>query len=191
MLWRAFDADARPFLYRADRTRSEDGAALKVLVQAEVEARWDVLNLPVASVEQVYREVSLRAGERLRFFLRANPTVARKGRKEPVFATLEGDAFRAKRGRRVALVGESDRLLWLGRKAEAAGFGVVGVRAGNARPWRWLRGDGSASVRHDGVDFEGDLEVHDPEKLGAALRAGIGSAKAFGFGLLSLARGGQ
>jgi CRISPR system Cascade subunit CasE len=41
------------------------------------------------------------------------------------------------------------------------------------------------SVRYDGV-----LEVGDPERLIALARAGIGSAKGFGFGLLSLAGAG-
>jgi CRISPR system Cascade subunit CasE len=38
------------------------------------------------------------------------------------------------------------------------------------------------------VDFEGILEVTDPEEFAAAVTAGIGPAKAFGFGLLSVAR---
>ena len=39
-----------------------------------------------------------------------------------------------------------------------------------------------------GVRFNGLLQVTDPEKLMQAVRNGIGPAKAFGFGLLSLAR---
>ncbi len=37
------------------------------------------------------------------------------------------------------------------------------------------------------VRFDGVLEVTDPAALAAAVRDGLGSAKAFGFGLLSLA----
>lgn len=37
------------------------------------------------------------------------------------------------------------------------------------------------------VLFEGVLQVTDPDKLRIAVGAGIGSAKGFGFGLLSLA----
>jgi CRISPR system Cascade subunit CasE len=38
------------------------------------------------------------------------------------------------------------------------------------------------------VRFEGLLTVIDPERFCQTLAAGIGSAKAFGFGLLSVAR---
>ena len=37
------------------------------------------------------------------------------------------------------------------------------------------------------VQFDGVLQVTDPDKLVAAVETGIGSAKGFGFGLLSLA----
>jgi CRISPR-associated protein Cas6/Cse3/CasE subtype I-E len=39
------------------------------------------------------------------------------------------------------------------------------------------------------VQFDGYLQVIDPDKLLTALRQGIGPAKAFGCGLLSLAPG--
>jgi CRISPR system Cascade subunit CasE len=38
------------------------------------------------------------------------------------------------------------------------------------------------------VQFEGDLEVTDAAAFRAALAQGIGSGKAYGFGLLSIAR---
>ena len=40
---------------------------------------------------------------------------------------------------------------------------------------------------HGGVQFRGVLEVTDPVKFAQAHSKGIGSAKAFGFGLLLLA----
>ena len=43
-------------------------------------------------------------------------------------------------------------------------------------------------LTHVAVRFDGLLEVTDPVKFLETLRAGIGSAKGFGFGLLSLAR---
>ena len=39
----------------------------------------------------------------------------------------------------------------------------------------------------EGVTFEGVLEVTDPERFAATVRSGIGPAKAYGYGLLSLA----
>jgi len=40
---------------------------------------------------------------------------------------------------------------------------------------------------HLAVQFDGRLRVTDPGALKEAVRSGIGSAKAYGFGLLSLA----
>ena len=44
-------------------------------------------------------------------------------------------------------------------------------------------------MTHQAVRFEGVLQVVDPVAFQQTLRCGIGSAKGFGFGLLSLARG--
>ena len=86
----------------------------------------------------------------------------------------------------MGLLREADQQAWLDRKAAAGGFRVLAVRASNVRPWRWARG--GTRARHDGVDFEGVLQVADPGRFLATVETGIGPAKAFGFGLLSLAR---
>lgn len=202
LLWRAFPGleagTAQPFLYRADRLRDGPTERVVVLVQPERDADWSMLG-PDADHVRVERAVELEAGAQLRFFLRANPTVARKGRTEPATKELEGAAFRAARGRRVALVREEDRVAWLERQGERHGFRILHrpVRAGgevhqlpelrtsNAHTTWWSRA-GERRVRHDGVDFEGVLEVVDADALARAVRAGIGPAKALGYGLLSL-----
>jgi CRISPR system Cascade subunit CasE len=48
--------------------------------------------------------------------------------------------------------------------------------------------NGYTDERFFAVRYDGLLEVTDPVKFLETLRAGIGSAKGFGFGLLSLAR---
>jgi CRISPR system Cascade subunit CasE len=85
------------------------------------------------------------------------------------------------------LLRDTDRLEWLERKATQSGFAIDrhAVRLQSKRIWRWSRGADSA--RHDGVDFEGLLTVVEPALFSGALLKGIGSAKAFGFGLLSIA----
>lgn len=188
-LWKAFQGETRPFLYRADVVRSEGGPRLKALVQSAVAADWSSLGAALEEAEQVERVLRIADGQVLRFLLRANPTISRKDRGEPKFRGLGSEAFRAERGRRVALFDETARLAWLTRKAEQTGFAVLGVRTSNAKPWTWARGDRSA--RFDGVDFEGTLRVVDANRLRDALIAGLGAGKAFGFGLLSLARADQ
>ena len=69
--------------------------------------------------------------------------------------------------------------------------GHVAFRVARRRP---NRGSGAQAqipkgeVAHAGVRFDGELTVTDPGELRDAVAAGIGPAKAFGFGLLSLAR---
>lgn len=188
-LWKAFRGDVRPFLYRADVVRTDDGPRLKVLVQSTTAPDWASLRDALASfepLEPAHRSLQIANGAVLRFFLRANPTVSRKGRREPKFQGVEGDAFRASRGHRVGLLDEESRLGWLARKGKQTGFDVLAVHTSNEKPWTWSREERSA--RFDGVDFEGALRVVDATKLRDGLVAGVGTGKAFGFGLLSLAR---
>jgi len=119
----------------------------------------------------------LQVGQRLVFRLRANPTVKKK---------REGK----KQGRRVGLYREEEQLAWLQRKLESAGARLLQARVGNkAEPRGKLFAERNPKNRMKflAVQFEGILEVQDPEKLLAAIRAGIGSGKGLGFGLLSLA----
>ncbi len=201
LLWKAFPAvptgTPSPFLFRADAERHGAGMRVVVLVQTRMPPDWSLVEAQVESTQHSHR---LEAGQTLRFFLRANPTQARKGRSEPGTASLEGDAFRARRGRRVAILGEPSRLEWLDRKAARHGFRVVArdvraggethslpaLRTGNAHTELWGH---KGRARHDGLDFEGLLEVTHPEVFATALREGVGSAKAFGYGLLSVRAG--
>jgi CRISPR system Cascade subunit CasE len=159
-----------------------------VLVQSTAPGEWQRIKERVARVESRECALSVVRGESFRFLLRANPTVRRKGRDEPAFREIGGEAFRSRAGRRVALLRDDDRLDWLDRKAASAGFSIARdrVRLQNTRVWRWHRGDEMA--RHDGVDFEGILTVTNPASFVAALNSGIGTARAFGFGMLSVAR---
>jgi CRISPR system Cascade subunit CasD len=92
-------------------------------------------------------------------------------------------------GPRVGLHDEQDLRNWLERKAEAGGFAVR--REGlEITPLGRLFG----RLRHrpvrcwDGVQYRGRLVVRDRELFAKTLINGIGHAKAFGFGLLSVAR---
>lgn len=128
-------------------------------------------------------ELAFSRGQVLRFRLRANPTIkkARPGRKQ---------------GHRVAIIREEAQLDWLGRKAEAGGFLIRPADVRVAEPGREFgltKPDAGADKRHrvelHVVQFDGLLEVTDPARFGETLLGGIGSAKGFGCGLLSLARG--
>jgi len=128
---------------------------------------------------------------RFRFSLLANPT--RKVRSDK-------DGNLLKNSRRVAITHrenrETDRgqpqrglLNWLTDKGEAAGFAIPepdDVKTA-FRPTERLqpKKQSRAGILH-GVDFQGVLEVNDASALQSAMAAGIGPARAFGFGLLCL-----
>jgi len=116
-------------------------------------------------------EPQMRAGQRLAFRLRANPTVKTKRNGRPV---------------RQGIFDEEKQIEWLTRKGQAGGFRLLAVRAGHES----LIGSGSksqGSARFYAVQFDGVLEVANPAHCLEVLKKGIGSAKGFGFGLLSVA----
>jgi CRISPR system Cascade subunit CasE len=173
---------------------------LVLLVQSALPPDWTHLPpswLQPASEPQV-KEIAealgrIDSGSVLRFKLVANPT--RK------IGTKTGADGRKNNGKRVELRGEEEWLAWLERKAGQSGFRLKAVRASahvpDVRCGRDLRAtglekrpDGSSSrLTFYGVAFEGRLEVVDTALFHAGLQAGIGSGKAYGYGLLSLAPG--
>jgi CRISPR system Cascade subunit CasE len=116
---------------------------------------------------------------RYAFQLRANPTKK--------VTALNPDGSPKKNSRRVPLRTREELLAWLRRKAERAGFRVdlETVRTIPQGPERFSKA--GARGTHTAVEFRGVLEVTDSPAFHAAFTRGIGSAKAFGFGLLVIA----
>lgn len=184
-------------LYRVEATPDEP---IALLVQSALLPDWARLPpswLQPASEPQV-KEIAqtlgrIEPGSVLRFKLIANPT--RK------ICTKTGADGRKNNGKRVELRSEEEWLTWLERKAAQSGFRLKEVRASarvaDVRSSRDLRAtgiekqpDGSSSrLTFCGVAFEGRLEVVDAAQFLAALEAGIGSGKAYGYGLLSVGPG--
>jgi len=175
-------------LYRVDEDRR--GAPV-VLVQSSSEPDWSRLS------EQSPRYLAgapdrkdiapsyaaLRDGMTLAFRLRANPT-------RKVDRRQDSDPNR-RNGRRAMLTAEDDQLAWLRRKGVQGGFTLGGrpdVPDVRVSPVEKVEGRGAPHKRTFGaVTFEGTLRIDDADKLRTALVDGIGSGKAYGFGLLSLA----
>lgn len=96
------------------------------------------------------------------------------------------------RGKRVALLDEASQGEWLQERAASHGFevsmGSLGpnLRVTERRTERFRRG-GSGQVTLGTTAFEGVLRILDPTALRTALTYGIGSAKGYGCGLMTLA----
>jgi CRISPR system Cascade subunit CasE len=115
-----------------------------------------------------------------RFSLLANPT--RKVR-------VEDEACkRKKNGRRLPITKRDDLIAWLGRKGASGGFdpGNPEQLRTTPKPREYFNKPGAQGV-HYAVEFQGVLTVTDAAAFRATFAAGIGTAKAFGFGLLAIA----
>jgi CRISPR system Cascade subunit CasE len=74
------------------------------------------------------------------------------------------------------------------RKAEAGGFALEGEPRVIPKPRSYFHQSKSKmNGVHHAVEFQGTLTVTDDALFRTTVHAGIGSAKAFGFGLLALA----
>lgn len=183
-------------LYRVE-SPEESPTGWRVLVQSMRRPDWSLLppsylqgqmHPDVKPVDQIYSQIDV--GMLFRFRLRANPT-KRVGH--------SGDTRR--QGRRVALRREEEQIGWLARKGEQNGFALVPTCQGGevadvrrvAEPdtkGKHKAAEGGAQITErltfGSTLFEGYLVVTNADLLRRALEAGIGSGKAFGFGLLSL-----
>lgn len=197
------DPDSGSILWRVDHDQRR-GLVL-LIVQSELPPNWQPLldkypgyvtsppDSDLPPVTTMERHLAFQTGQRLTFRLRANPTKKLK---------VEG----RKNGQRVGLISPDEQLGWLRRKAEdekyPVGFRLLKSTIVDAdRPRRDRSRDSendsgttataTRQLTHVAVRFEGLLEVTDPIAFQQTLRCGIGSAKGFGFGLLSVARASQ
>lgn len=165
-------------LFRVDTLRHRHSPML--LVQSEKQPDWSWLDGNgdyVVSGEggeppQECKPFEPRfgTGQQLIFRLRANPTVK-------------------KDGKRLGLLKEEEHAAWLERKARAGGFRVASCRIipeGMVKDKKDTR-QGRHALTFFAVRYEGLLAVTDPKRFEETLRAGIGAAKGYGFGLLSVA----
>lgn len=146
----------------------------------------------------------LRTGDRLAFSLRANATVARGGgdgrRGKPCDVVM--DAIRnIPPGARAAARSEAVEAAgtrWLQAQGERRGFAIVCDRdedGESERPMLRVTAYRTIRVEHAGptarlgiLDFDGALEVRDPQLFLDAIATGFGRAKAFGCGLMLIRR---
>lgn len=170
------------FLFRVD---PQPSGRVVILVQSATEPDWGYAfhnagHLLAAPPETKTVEPRFEPGQHLRFRLLANPT--KRLRKDS--SDSPGQPVDEKWvGKRVAV--KSDGLEnWLTRRAQRAGFHVrqlSGIHPG------CVYVNKGEPLRYRSALYEGILEITDPGPFGNTLIHGIGPAKAFGFGLLSLA----
>jgi CRISPR system Cascade subunit CasE len=162
-------------LYRLDIDRQSNTS---LLVQSDREPDWDKANMLKDCLLEAAecRSFSPRCqtGQNLYFRLRVNPAVKKQA---------EGK----KNGYRLGLLREEDQLAWLQKKALEGGFALLNCQIMPEGIVHDEKGRIDGKLRHYAVRIEGVLKVVDPELFVKAVQSGIGPAKGFGFGLLSIA----
>lgn len=123
----------------------------------------------------------LAEGQQWRFRLRGNPTVAVKSAASP-----------GGRGKRLAHVTATQQAMWLGARASRMGvdMGETGsptFHVTHRSTRQFTKQGGKHRVTIATAQFDGILRVVDPDELRTALTCGVGGARAYGCGLMTLA----
>ncbi|MDA0564159.1 type I-E CRISPR-associated protein Cas6/Cse3/CasE [Streptomonospora sp. S1-112] len=160
---------AAGLLYRLETGPS----GVHILAQTTLEPRTDRLTGGLAASVAV-RELTplldaLTAGARVRYRITANPT-------QRVGNSTDNPA---RKGKLTVVFGQRGELWWLER---ATGLGLHPLSVDQTR----LADIRVGAVRHAATRFEGTGVVTDPQALRGAVIEGIGRAKSYGCGLLSL-----
>ena len=184
-------------LFRVDTDRRSGLPAL--LVQSGFQPDWTKLPDRYLTRQADFKtfDPQFHVGQKLRFRLRANPTKRVAAKNERLGGVMLG--------KRVGLTTETEQIRWLLHKA-AGSFSLPGswvpakhpetdepillpnfrvdvVPEGRERNGK----EGHSRGAFLAVRFEGVLNVTDPAAFRTILETGVGSAKGFGFGLLSVA----
>lgn len=183
-LWKLFPGrpdDERNFMFRVETIQK--GHSATVLMQSAWQPEDTDITRLVAS-KQVQLNVS--EGMWLRFRLRANP-----------IKTIKDEYKRLdRRGKikssRVPLVREMEQVAWIQRKlGDAVKFDSIQVTKEEPMFFRKHSNQAARQSEHSGkiqpVCFEGIFQVTDSNALQSAIQHGVGPAKSFGCGMLSIA----
>ncbi len=158
-----------------------EGATTRVLWRLDMQSTWRLTiqcewplepqyvsrSMPGYAVSVRSAEVNrdFQEGDLLLFQLEANPTAERANKRR---ALLEPEDLRS----------------WLERHVERAGCELINHVVLSRQAHQSYRKERLVTL--NGVRFKGVLKVDDPKGLGYVVESGVGSAKGYGFGLLSL-----
>lgn len=175
----SFDTAEERVLWRIDRV----GPATYLLVQSRRKPDFSHI------VDQFGRPASVQAwdtveydgflsriedGQTLRFRLRANPTRS--------VSSLGTNG----RGKVVAHVTAEQQIAWFRDRSDSIGVEVVEVDVVQRDSFRFKHG--KRPITLSVATFEGTLKVKDATELRRSMESGIGRAKAYGCGLLTVMR---
>lgn len=182
-LWCLFpghEKDDRGFLFRVEQ--QQKGIGTQVLMQSMQKPDENVKS-PQLLAQRSY-DINPCVGQRLRFRLRANPIRTIKDDRK---GTVVKKGYAYTKTVRVPLLHEEEQHAWLERKFQNwAKLEVILIQPEPVLYFRKQKDNRSGKIQP--VMFDGIMTVSDVPGFLSQLQQGIGPAKAFGCGLLSIAR---
>lgn len=173
-----------PFLYRVEVIKITSG--VEVLMQSIEKPLLETEKAKVLAYKTF--EPTFFKGQILHFLLQVNTIKCIKDRKDIKKAK---DTKKIKRSIRVPLIKESEKQDWLKRKFNniaTIDSNLTIITAPPTRFYKSIKGQkGAVSGKIVKTTFNGILQIQSPDDLKQQLIKGIGPAKSFGCGLLSLA----
>ena len=188
LLWKAFPKDEkadRDFLFRQENRR---GLPCFYVVSSRRPANHELFEIETKDYAP-----RIRSGQRLAFSLTANPVVARKieGRTRSAKHDVWMDAKREARelkldGEKLIAHCQSRTKQWLISRAESLGFFLLEdlLSVDGYFQHQFYRRKGNRPICFSSIDYQGILEVNDPERFLRILFEGVGRARSFGCGLM-------
>ncbi|KKN15994.1 hypothetical protein LCGC14_0980360 [marine sediment metagenome] len=158
-------------LFRVEKNSTQSSPY--VLVQSSLCPDWNfLLNHKYLITDPLFKQFNypqFLKGNKYKFRVFANPT-------------------KKVEGKRVGMYNEEKQYEWLKKKAEIGEFSILHVSITRKEEINAKVKKNSNKMTFYGVQFEGVLQVIDVVKFENILKSGIGSGKAFGFGLLSISK---
>jgi CRISPR-associated protein, Cse3 family len=135
-------------------------------------------------------EPNLKVGLRLRFNLRANPTVCKAGKRHDLLMEAKRVAKTLAESGDIWQQQQQAAQGWLARQGEINGFSLCEVNVDAYRQQQAIRVKSRQMIQFSSVDYSGMLIVNDPELFLQRLAQGYGKSRAFGCGLMLIKPGG-
>lgn len=183
-LWHLFpghEDDDRTFLFRVEQ--QQKGVGTQILMQSKLVPESNEQGPEV--LEHRKYNLQLQNGQRLRFRLRANPI---KTIKDSNKGCVEKKGKTYTKTVRVPLLHEEQQQAWLERKLHnSASLETLLIQPEPLMYFHKSKENRSGKIQP--ILFDGILTVVDMSDFIRLLQQGIGPAKAFGCGLLSVAKG--
>lgn len=193
-LCRAFSVPDRrcregEFLWRLEPETDPTGCP-RILVQSRTIPDWAGIGMngwltkaePAIDLKERLKLDSLKAGERFRFRLRANPCVTRNGKRQGLLRLEEQETWVERKGQRHGFSLPQLASFDLSESSQER----IDVRISQEQMLRGNQHLGNA-IRIFSVLYDGILAVTEPDNFRDSLQTGIGHGKVMGLGLLSVA----